>query len=127
MTHNAHAPHLFETPRGSVLHCACCGRVQVQFADVTLLMDADYLRALERKLGEATAQLDAAPTRQWFRLSINADAGARAVPLRAGEALELRRLASGARAMLQLKERLDGQALQLPYQRDPLAASPWPQ
>jgi hypothetical protein len=46
MMYNAHAPYLFTTDYGRVLHCACCGRVQIEFDDLLLLLNGSDVEQL---------------------------------------------------------------------------------
>jgi hypothetical protein len=104
--HNAHAPNLFETPDGSVLHCACCGRLQIAFRGLTLLITRDRFGTLRGTVAEAwEAMQEHASARAW-RLSATTDAGDLSVTLRPDELRGLQRLLSGAAAMLTLQDRL---------------------
>ena len=66
MTHNAHDPYLFETPHGSVLHCACCGRVQIVFDGLTLLVQRLCFEELRREVAQAVGAVRRARMRAGF-------------------------------------------------------------
>ncbi|WP_157621518.1 hypothetical protein [Salisaeta longa] len=42
------SPYLYATVRGTVLHCACCGRFQLIFDETVLLLSARDVRRLQR-------------------------------------------------------------------------------
>ena len=103
MTHNAHAPYLFATRHGRVFRCVCCGRLQVEFANLVLPLDRACFEQLERRLNEA-----ARDERQndWCWLEAATDAGPIRVPMQAEGIAAFHRLLRGARAMLRLEDRL---------------------
>lgn len=98
---NAEARPLFETPDGTVRHCACCGRVQITFQEEVLLLDVPTFQDLARTVKRAAAQVEATDT-GWWQLAARADAGERHVLVCAEEFLAFRDLISGAAAMLEL-------------------------
>ena len=97
---------LFETEHGTVLHCACCGRFQVTFDEVVLLLDRRDFQRLLRTVETAAEQVQGAPSR-WWRLYTPTDAGEVSVPVRSSELVELCDLLKGAAAMLELGTMLD--------------------
>ena len=105
MTHNAHAPYLFETPGGSVLHCPCCGRMQIVFDGLTLLVQRSCFEQLQPEVAQAGAIRRGAEG-GWFRLVVPTDVGRVTVPMSARKITALQTLLGGAQAMLDLEDHL---------------------
>lgn len=103
--HNLHAPYLFETPRGSVLRCACCGRLEVRFAEVFLRGSRSHFRKLQRAV-EATCASHKHEIVAWTLTLTHRGTGQVVAQLPAEKALELDRLLGGAQTMLELNDRL---------------------
>jgi len=109
--HNLHAPKLFETADGSVVHCACCGRLEIEFRDCTLRLSPDEFDVLTRTVAQADEDIRADPradarTQTW-RLSAETGDGDVSVVLQADELRALDRLLKGAYAMMTLRDSLN--------------------
>jgi hypothetical protein len=102
MTHNIHAPYLFATDRGRALRCVCCGRIQIEFAERTLLLDRSGFEKLDRKIREVSLP----DQEKGLWLKATTEAGSVSLSLRPEDLAALARLLSGARAMLELQNRL---------------------
>lgn len=100
--HNLHAPNLFDTAHGSVLHCACCGRVQIAFRGYDLLIDTEAFDALCRTMDTAIERLDGDEAAAW-RLKAETAAGTTAIELSTAEIRALHHLLQGTRAMMRLR------------------------
>lgn len=96
----------FETERGTVLHCTCCGRFQVTFDEIVLLLDTPDFQALLCTVEEAARQVRGVP-RRWWRLHTPTDAGEVRVPVQSDELLELYDLLKGAAVMHELDDLLE--------------------
>jgi hypothetical protein len=106
LAHNAHAPNLFETRDGSILHCACCDRLQITFRGLTLLISTDRFDALRRKLATAWDEIRRRDDACAWRLSAETDAGPITVTLDRTEVRRLQDLLDGASTMRTLRDSL---------------------
>ena len=115
LAHNLHAPNLFDTSDGVVLYCDCCGRIQITFRGLSLLISVREFDVLCRTIAKAWEDLDdedlgdKSSARTW-RLSADTDAGNISVTLRLDELRALRHLLNGAYAMMTLREGLNAVA-----------------
>lgn len=105
-SHNAHAPHLFKTSNGSILHCGCCGRIQIAYRGLLLLITVDEFDTLRKTVSHAWDEIDAAKEAPAWRLSADTDTGGVSVNLRLEELRELHHLLQGAASMLALRNGL---------------------
>ena len=103
---DAENAHLFETERGAILHCTCCGRFQVTFDEIVLLLDAQDFQRLLRTVETAAKRVRGVSSR-WWRLYTPTDAGEVSVPVQSDELLELYDLLKGAAVMHELDDMLD--------------------
>lgn len=103
LTHNLHAPHLYRTPDGSVMHCNCCGRIQVAFRGLTLLITVKEFDGLCRTVAQVWEDIDPEEDVCSRRVSADTDAGEVSVTLQIDELRALRRLFNGAYAMMTLQ------------------------
>jgi len=106
LDHNVHAPNLFETPDGSIVHCACCGRIQIAFRGLTLLITVDEFDTLCRTVAGAWEEIDDRDDAHAWRLSAETDTGDVSVTLQIDELQALRELLNGAYAMMVLRDSL---------------------
>lgn len=100
-----HDPHLYDTRNGSVLRCACCGRIQIEFRGLTLLIDAEEFETLLGTVVEVLDELEGGEDGGW-RLAAPTDAGEVSATLDANELRALYELLAGAQAMRTLGDRL---------------------
>ena len=110
LAHNLHAPNLFDTSDGVVIHCECCGRVQVTFRGLSLLISVREFDVLCRTVAKAWEDLDEQADARTWRLSADTDAGDVSVTLHVDELRALRYLLNGAYAMMTLREGLNAVA-----------------
>lgn len=101
--HNLHAPYLFKTANGRILHCACCGRVQVEFGDALFLMTTDTFGDLCDTVRETLE--DAPPSGTW-QLRVDGDAARHTVSLNRNQLRALDALLDGAYAMYVLRKQV---------------------
>jgi hypothetical protein len=106
LDHNVHAPSLFDTRDGSIVHCACCGRIQIDFRGLTLLTTVDEFDTLCRTVAGAWEAVQEQDDARAWRLSAETDTGNVSVTLQLGELQALRRLLNGAYAMMTLRDSL---------------------
>lgn len=106
LAHNVHAPNLFDTSDGAVLHCDCCGRIQITFRGLSLLISVREFDVLCRTVAKAWEDLDEVDDPSTWRLSADTDAGDVSVTLHIDELRALRRLLNGAYAMMTLRDTL---------------------
>ncbi len=104
--HNAHAPNLFDTRDGSVLHCACCDRIQITFRGLMLLITVEEFDVLCRTVAKAWEEINDREDAPTWRLSADTDAGGVSVTLHLDELRALRELLNGAYAMMTLRDSL---------------------
>jgi hypothetical protein len=102
---SVHEPHLYDTRDGHVFRCECCGRIQVEFRGLTLLIDTDEFETLLGTLAEVLDEIDAGASDSW-RLAAPTDAGEVTIRLNVDELQALYELLAGAQAMRSLGERL---------------------
>lgn len=105
-----HAPNLFDTPDGAVVHCDCCGRIQVTFRGLSLLISVRQFDVLCRTVAKAWDDIEEDDGTRTWRLSADTDAGDVSVTLRFNELRALRHLLNGAYAMMTLRDTLDAVA-----------------
>lgn len=106
LAHNLHAPNLFDTPDGAVVHCDCCGRIQVTFRGLSLLISVRQFDVLCRTVAKAWEDIEEDDGTRTWRLSADTDAGDVSVTLRFNELRALRHLLNGAYAMMTLRDTL---------------------
>lgn len=104
---------LFETDRGRVLHCDCCGGLQLHFGNAILGLngtDFDPLRETIRALEEDAARPPATGRPRTGRERATLFVGDTGIGFAfdAGELAELHRLLEGARLFLDLHASPDG-------------------
>ncbi|MFB6249431.1 MAG: hypothetical protein ABEL97_12755 [Salinibacter sp.] len=119
---NLHDPHLYNTRRGRVLRCACCGRIQIEFCGLTLLVDADEFETLLGTVAGILDDIEDGAEGGW-RLAAPTDAGEVSASLDADELRALYELLAGAQAMRALDDRLTAVAAGRRRERP---ASSWP-
>jgi hypothetical protein len=119
---SVHEPNLYETRDGHVFRCACCGRIQIEFRGLTLLIDTDEFEALLGTLAEVLDEIDDESSDSW-RLAAPTDAGEVSVRLDIDELQALYELLAGAQAMRTLEERLGAVAAGHRQERPPAV---WP-
>lgn len=95
------APCLFETNHGTVVHCTCCGRFQVTFNGIVLLLGVKDFERLLHTAAAAAERVRNHPPR-WWCLSVPTDAGEVCALVKSDELLELCDLLKGAAAMREL-------------------------
>lgn len=113
-----HEPYLFETRDGRVLRCACCGRIQIEFRGLTLLVDTDEFETLLGTLDEVLDRVEDDNSGSW-RLAAPTDAGEVSVRLEHGELRALHKLLDGAQAMRRLETELGAVAVGERRERPP--------
>ncbi|NBC18774.1 MAG: hypothetical protein GVY18_15835 [Bacteroidetes bacterium] len=97
---------LYETDAGAVLYCDCCGRFQVTFDEIVLLLTTPGCGRLLDTMAQVVPHAREAPPR-WWRLYTPTDAGPISVTVRSSELLDLYDLLKGASVMLELGHLLD--------------------
>jgi len=102
---SVHEPHLYDTRNGHVFRCACCGRIQIEFRGLTLLIDTDEFETLIGTLAEVLDELDVDASGTW-RLSAPTDVGEVSIQLTLDQLQALYNLLAGAQAMRGLEERI---------------------
>jgi hypothetical protein len=101
-TLDAASPVLFETPRGRVVHCTCCGRFQIEFDHLLLLLDTPGFWSFRRTIQQGATPREAAPA-SWT-LQAHTDAGEVRVPnMDRAALLALHDLLDGAAALRELQ------------------------
>lgn len=113
-----HEPYLFDTRDGQVLRCACCGRIQIEFRGLTLLVDTDEFETLLGTLVEVLDKVRDDNPGSW-RLAAPTDAGEVSVRLELGELRALHKLLDGAQAMHRLEAELGAVAVGERRERPP--------
>ena len=106
LDHNAHAPNLFGTRDGSIMHCACCDHIQIVLRDLTLLLTVEEFDVLCRTVAKAWEEIDDGEDAPTWRLSADTDTGDVSVTLCLDALRALRRLLNGAYAMMTLRDSL---------------------
>ena len=119
---SVHEPNLYETRGGHVFRCACCGRIQIEFCGLTLLIDTEEFEALLGTLAEVLDEIDADASDSW-RLAAPTDAGEVSIRLSVDQLRALYDLLAGAQAMRTLEERLGAVA---PGHRRERPPAVWP-
>lgn len=104
-----HSPNLYDARDGRVLRCECCGRIQIEFRGLALLIDADAFEALLGTTVEVLDELEEREDASW-RLSAPTDAGEVSATFDADELEALYELLAGAQAMRSLKTHVDAVA-----------------
>lgn len=117
-----HDSNLYDTRDGRVLRCACCGRVRIEFRDLSLLIDAAEFETLLGTVVRVLDELEGREDATW-QLAATTYAGEVSVPLTVDELQALYELLAGAQAMRTLGERLDAVANGHRRERPP---SSWP-
>jgi hypothetical protein len=117
---NLHEPHLYDTRDGRVLRCECCGRLQIEFRQHTLLIDAEEFETLLGAVAEVLDEMERGDVNSW-RLSAPTDAGTVSATFNAGELQALYDLLAGAQAMRTLGARLHAVAQGRRRERPPAA------
>lgn len=100
-----HAPTLYDTRNGRILRCACCGRIQIEFRGLTLLIDADEFETLLGTVVEVLDDIEGGADGGWH-LAAPTDAGEVSATLDADALRALYELLAGAQAMRTLDDRL---------------------
>lgn len=119
-----HEPALYETRDGRVLRCACCERVQIEFRDHTLLVDAAEFETLLGTVVEVLDEVEGDDGRDGWRLTAPTDAGREVSVAFGHDALRaLYELLAGAQAMRTLGERVGAVAAGACRERP---ATDWP-
>ncbi len=113
-----HEPHLYDTRNGHVFRCACCGRIQIEFRGLTLLIDTDEFETLLGTLAEVLDEIDGDTSDAW-RLSTPTDAGEVSVQLTRDQLRALYELLAGAQTMYTLEERIGAVATGQRRERPP--------
>lgn len=101
-----HDPHLYDSRDGRVYRCACCGRIQIEFRGLTLLIDADKFQNLLGTVVGILDQIDEENQTGTWRLAAPTDAGEVSAAFDADELQALYELLAGAQAMRTLDDRL---------------------
>jgi hypothetical protein len=113
-----HVPYLFETRDGRVLRCACCGRIQIEFRGLTLLVDIEEFETLLGTLDEVLDKVEDDNSGSW-RLAAPTDAGEVSVRLTLDQLRALQTLLDGAHAMRKLEAELGAVAVGERRERPP--------
>jgi hypothetical protein len=113
-----HEPYLFDTRDGRVLRCACCGRIQIEFRGLSLLIDTDKFETLLRTLDRILEKVEGDESGSW-RLSAPTDAGEVSVRLTLDQLRALYKLLDGAQAMRKLEADLGAVAVGEHCERPP--------
>jgi hypothetical protein len=103
-THNLHGPDLYRTPHGTVLQCACCDRLEVQFGRFSVRMGVDAFDDLCRTVARAREEMqdpDRADRDAW-----ELSGGSKTIRLSREDIRHLYTLLAGAEAMRVLRESL---------------------
>jgi hypothetical protein len=100
-----HDPHLYDTRDGRILRCECCGRIQIEFRGLALLIDAEEFETLLGTVVEVLDGVEETDAGPW-RLAAPTDAGEVSASFDAQELQALYELLAGAQAMRTLNERL---------------------
>lgn len=119
---SVHAPSLFDTRDGRVVHCSCCGRIQIDFRGMSFLIDRDEFETLLGTVVRVLDELEGQDDATW-RVSAATDAGDVSVVLNVEELQALYELLAGVQAMGTLRERLS--AIERGVRRERPAHS-WP-
>lgn len=117
-----HDPHLYDSRDGRVLRCACCGRIQIEFRGLTLLIDTEEFETLLGTLAEVLDEIDDESSDSW-RLAAPTDAGEVTIRLSVDQLRALYDLLAGAQAMRLLEERVGAVAMGNRRERPPAS---WP-
>ncbi len=104
-----HGSNLYDTRDGRVFRCECCGRIQVEFRGLSLLIDAQEFEALFGTLVQGLEERGGDEGNTW-QLTAPTDAGEVSVSLTVDELQALYELCAGAQAMRTLGERLSALA-----------------
>jgi len=120
---SVHEPHLYDTRDGHVFRCACCGRIQIEFRGLTLLIDTDEFETLLSTLAEVLDEIDADASDSW-RLAAPTAAGEVSIQLTVDELQALYDLLAGAQAMRALEAEIGAVAVGERRERPPAS---WPQ
>jgi len=115
---SVHEPNLYDTRDGHVFRCACCGRIQIEFRGLTLLIDTEDFETLLGTLAEVLDEIDADASDSW-RLAAPTDAGEVSIRLGVDELQALYELLAGAQAMRTLEERIGAVATGQRQERPP--------
>jgi len=100
-----HSPNLYDSRDGRVLRCECCGRIQIEFRGLALLIDAEEFEALLGTTLEVLDELEDRENASW-RLAAPTDAGEVSATFDAEELQALYELLAGAQAMRTLNDRV---------------------
>jgi len=95
------SPYLFTTEHGAVLQCSCCGRLQLMFDDIVLLLTRRDFRCLHKAVASAMQRIEDAPP-SWWRLAAPGSPTENSVRVHSEEVEALHELLCGAAAMLEL-------------------------
>ncbi len=117
---SVHEPNLYDTRDGHVFRCACCGRIQIEFRGLTLLIDTEEFETLLGTLAEVLDEIDEAASDSW-RLAAPTDAGEVSIRLGVDELQALYELLAGAQAMRAMEERIGSVAMGNRRERPPSA------
>lgn len=123
LTSSLHEPNLYDTHDGHVFRCACCGRIQIEFRGLTLLIDAEEFETLLGTLVEVLDEIEGDESDSW-RLSAPTDAGEVSVRLTVDQLRPLYELLAGAQAMRMLEERIGAVAVGKRRERPPVSGRP---
>lgn len=93
---------VFETKRGSVMRCRCCGRLLVRYGNALLTVDADDFEQVRTAV--AAFDSDAPATGSWpvDHAVLHADKTGVGFAFNRAEIVELNRLLNGAKLLLEL-------------------------
>ena len=100
-----HGSNLYDTRDGRVFRCECCGRIQIEFRGLSLLIDAQEFEGLFGTLVRGLEERSGDEGNTW-QLTAPTDAGEVSVSLTLDELQALYELCAGAQAMRTLGERL---------------------
>ena len=92
-----HDPHLYDTRDGRILRCACCGRIQIDFRGLALLIDAEEFETLLGTVVEVLDRVEDGDAGPW-RLAAPTDAGKVSASLDVQELQALYELLAGAQS-----------------------------
>jgi len=109
LSSSLHSPNLYDSRDGRVLRCDCCGRIQIEFRGLALLIDAAAFENLLGTVIEVLNSLEGNEDASW-RLSAPTDAGPVSATLNVEALRTLYDLLAGAQAMRTLHDQVEARA-----------------
>ena len=101
-TNHFSRPYLFRTRFGSVLKCDCCGRLELRYLDVHIIVSEEEFNAMRGALTRLEAERAKHPQTTGWRLTTYEDGRACPVQYAAVDVVRLHTLVEGAAAVIEL-------------------------